>query len=50
MTEKSTEASIMDVRNYFGMPTQQFSKEWKQLSDQDKKDFKKGIGDGTLNY
>lgn len=44
------EASIAEVRNYFGMPTGEFATEWKQLSDKDKKDLKQGIGNGTLNY
>jgi hypothetical protein len=44
------DATIAEVRNYFGMPTKEFATEWKKLSDKDKTDLKKGIGDGTLNY
>ena len=27
-----------------------FTAEWKELSEKDKDDIKKGIGDGTLDY
>ena len=44
------EASIKEVREFFDIPVSQFAKEWRMLSDKDKADLKKGIGDGTLTY
>lgn len=44
------EATLTEMRTYFGMTTKEFATEWRQLSDKDKADLKKGIGDGTLNY
>jgi hypothetical protein len=46
-------ATLKDVMNYFkkdGETTKDFTEQWKQLSDKDKDDLKKGLGDGTLNY
>lgn len=44
------DASIKEVMAYFGIPIATFSKEWKELSDSDKADLRRGIGDGTLTY
>ena len=46
-------ATLKDVRDYFkqeGENLTDFGKEWKELSDKDKDDLKKGIGDGTFTY
>lgn len=46
----SDSASIKDVMAYFDMGVSEFSKEWKQLSADDKSQLKSGIGDGSLTY
>ncbi len=46
-------ASIADVWRYFkdGYPSMaSFKADWEKLSDTDKADLKKGVGDGTLTY
>jgi hypothetical protein len=43
----SNEATIMDVKNYFGYSNAaEFRQEWSKLTDQDRKDLKIGIGKG----
>lgn len=50
------DANLAEVYNYFadtykgrgGM--KQFREDWNELTDNDKADLKKGIGDGTFNY
>ena len=44
------EASIKDVRDFFGMNASDMIAEWKLLSDQDKIQIKEGIGNGTFTY
>jgi hypothetical protein len=44
------EATLKDVREYFGMTMQEFSKEWRELPAEDKVHIKSGLTDGTLNY
>lgn len=43
-------ASMVDVMKYFDLKPGEFRKEWAALSDSDKEDLKRGIGDGTLTY
>jgi hypothetical protein len=43
--------TLKDFRIFFGYATlAEFSADWKRLSDQDKKDIRQGIQDGTYNY
>lgn len=45
------EITLKGIKDYFGYATlPAFSKDWKQLSDKDKEQIKKGLSDGTLNY
>ena len=44
------DATIKEVMEFFAMPTAEFSKQWKELTVQDKMDLKSGIGNGTLTY
>lgn len=44
------EATLKQVREFFGLSVSEMTQAWKELSDKDKSDLKKGIGDGTLNY
>ena len=47
------DATLKDVRDYFkrdGEALTDFGKEWKELSDKDKDDLKRGLGDGSLTY
>ncbi len=51
-----SDASLAEIYDYFSDNKQndykmgQFRDEWKKLTDQDKADLKKGIGDRTLTY
>lgn len=46
------EATLKQVREFFGMDLKTFREEWTQggLTDADKAAIRQGIGDGTLNY
>lgn len=52
------EASVKDVRDFFEMTMPEMKREWmgvgedpsKKLTDEDKKQLKEGIGNGTLTY
>lgn len=45
------DATMRDVMLYFEYPSAaKFAPEWKALTDQDKTDLKKGIGDKSLTY
>lgn len=51
MPEKK--ASIKDVAEAVkveGETLSAFSKQWRELSEQDKEDLKKGVGDGSMTY
>lgn len=47
-----SEATLKEVREFFGMSLQDFRKEWTQggLTADDKAAIRAGIGDGTLTY
>jgi hypothetical protein len=49
-TNAKPEATLKEVRDTFGMSSGDFARDWKKLSEQDKKDLRQGIGDGTLTY
>ena len=43
--------SMVDVMKYFDIkPIGKFREEWAELSDQDKRDLKEGIENGSLTY
>lgn len=44
------DASIKEVMAFFGMTAQEFTKEWRKMSQQDKEELRRGIGDGSLTY
>lgn len=44
------DATLKEVREYFGMTTPEFRAEWVPLPDSDKAELKAGIGNGTLSY
>jgi len=50
------DATMVEVFNFLsdnksnGYKLTDFRSEWVKLTDQDKVDLKKGVGDGTLNY
>jgi len=48
----ATGVTLNDVRNFFGMNLSQFKAEWTAggLTDQDKKQIKGGIENGTFTY
>ena len=44
-------ATVKVVKDFFEEKSiSKFTAEWKELSEKDKDDIKKGIGDGTLDY
>ena len=47
-----SEATLKDVREFFGMTVGQFRDEWtkQRLTDQDKQEIREGIGNGTMTY
>ena len=43
--------TIKDIKAFFGYPTlAAFSADWKALPDEDKKQIRQGLLDGTFNY
>ena len=44
------DAGVKELKEFFGMDAATFMREWKELSDEDKADLKKGVGDGTFTY
>lgn len=45
------DATLIQVKEYFEITSAaEFSREWKQLTDTDKEQLKRGIGDGSLTY
>lgn len=49
------DATLKQIGDYFRQGDKSytlkgFADDWKLLSDKDKEDLKKGIGDGTLTY
>lgn len=47
-----SESTLKAVREFFGMDLKTFRQEWTQggLTEDDKRQIREGIGDGTLNY
>lgn len=47
-----SEATLKDVREFFGMTVGQFRDVWTKqgLTDKDKAEIRQGIGDGTMTY
>lgn len=44
-------ATLNEVRAHFGITSAaEFAREWRSLTDTDKDQIKRGIGDGTLTY
>ena len=50
MPTESGRNLLKELREFFNMPAGDFAREYKKLSDQDKKDLKAGIENGTLTY
>lgn len=46
-------AKLSEIATYFRKPGEslsEFSKEWMQLTDEDKEQIKKGFDDGSMTY
>jgi ABC-type sulfate transport system substrate-binding protein len=41
---------IVEIRDFFGMKSAEFAKQWAQLTAGDKAQIKQGLADGSLNY
>lgn len=39
------EATLIQIRDYFEIPSQRFTIEWKALNDEEKQFFKVGVGE-----
>jgi hypothetical protein len=50
MATSTQDSPISRLRDYFQMRASDFMREWKELTDQDKEDLKKGIMDGSFTY
>lgn len=44
------DATLKEIREYFGMSMADFRAEWVPLPDKDKAELKAGIGNGSLSY
>lgn len=44
------EATLKDIREFFGMDMPTFKREWLALTAQDKAQIKAGLSDGSLTY
>lgn len=44
------EATLKDIREFFGMTMPEFRKEWTELTTEDKSQIRSGLTDGSLNY
>jgi hypothetical protein len=47
---KMPDATMLECMRFFDIPIATFRKEWAELSDTDKAQIKKGIGDGSFAY
>lgn len=43
-------ASLAEVRDYFGLSAKQMMSDWRKLTEDDKRQLRAGLGDGTLTY
>jgi hypothetical protein len=41
---------IVEIRDFFGMKSAEFAKQWAALTPDDKAQIKRGLADGSLNY
>lgn len=44
------DATLKEVTTYFGIKLSEFKNEWAALTDEDREQIKRGIGDGTETY
>lgn len=44
------DATLKDIRDYFGLTVSEMTQAWKAMTDKDKTDLKSGIGNGSLDY
>lgn len=50
-TTSAAPVTLKDLKAYFGYEKlTEFSKDWKELSEESRKQIKDGINDGTFNY
>jgi len=48
--KQDKQATIKDIKDYFGMTMPEMKNQYTPMSDKDKNDLKTGIGNGSLNY
>jgi hypothetical protein len=42
--------TLKDIMKYFGMSSQEMTREWKALNEEDKAQIKNGLSDGSMTY
>lgn len=47
---KMAEATLKEIREFFGMDVKTFRQEWTALSDKDKKEIREGMSNGSMTY
>ena len=50
MADETGLATLKEVRDYFGISGKEMIVEWRKLTDEDKRNLRTGLGDGTLSY
>lgn len=44
------EPTLKNLMSFFGMTVQQFTREWKMLTPEDKEQIKSGLANNSLTY
>jgi hypothetical protein len=50
MPEDTTLATLKEVRDYFGISGKDMIAQWRHLTDEDKRQLREGLGNGTQTY
>lgn len=45
-----TDTILTRIRETLGMNMRDFAKEWRELSDKDKEELRRGVRDGSMTY
>ncbi len=45
-----TQVPVSKIRDYFGMTTQEFTKQWREMDEKDKAEIRSGFDNGTMTY
>lgn len=50
MAEDTVLATLKEVRDYFGINGKDMIAQWRNLTDDDKRQLREGLGNGTFTY